>query len=175
MKNKYLFIIAITYALCVFGTPKAQAQKMYMESNKLILDCTPGSGFPQGAVETTMGQKVTAGNTGINETKNKTVYQKLEIAQSSITSTTWSNAKTACSNKGTGWRLPTQREMQLIAMFSPAIKGLLGTDLTPNNWTLMESSSSNAYYIDGSGYSGTTNKTANSNLNARCVREISVP
>ncbi|MCD8093458.1 MAG: DUF1566 domain-containing protein [Bacteroides sp.] len=175
MKNKYLFIIAITYALCVFGAQKAKAQKMYMENNMLILDCTESSGFPQKAVETTMGQKVTTGYTGINETKNKTVYQKLEIAQTTIMGITWSNAKTTCSKKGAGWRLPTQREMQLIAKFSLAITALLGEEgrVTSNNWTLMESGNDNAFFVDGSGYSGITGKNSAS-INARCVREISV-
>lgn len=60
---------------------------------------------------------------------------------------TWSNAKTTCSKKGAGWRLPTQREMQLIAKFSLAITALLGEEgrVTSNNWTLMESGNDNAF------------------------------
>lgn len=191
MKDKKIFIITIVCALCTFGAQNARAQKMYMDNNMLILDCGPNSGFPQSIVETQTGKKATinSDNNYVNGIQNKTVYQKLEIEQSdNTTGINWTNAYTACTDKNkddvTGWRLPTQREMQLISIFGPAIKTLTGkTNDLPACWALTELSGSGSdysagWYVRPDGYSAATPKTntaaASQNISYRCVREILV-
>lgn len=42
------------------------------------------------------------------------VAPKFQIENSSSNGKTWAEAKAACESKGSGWRLPTQREMYLV-------------------------------------------------------------
>jgi hypothetical protein len=183
MKSNYLFISIIIYTLCICGTQKAVAQKVYKENNKIILDCGPDSGFPQGAVEMTTGRKLIepkademAENNGDNGTINATVFYKLEIATADISSnTTWVNAYTACKGKGTDengefWRLPTQKELILMYIFSTAINNL-GNSMSGEYWSSTETTPNGSRYVDfGKGV--VYGKTKTYDGKARCVREI---
>ena len=42
------------------------------------------------------------------------IAPKFQIENTSSNGKTWSEAKAACESKGSGWRLPTQREMYLV-------------------------------------------------------------
>ena len=181
MKSNYLFISIIICTLCICGTQNAVAQKVYKdENNKIILDCGPGSGFPQGAVETTTGQKfitpnssTAADNNGENGTINVTVFYKLEIATTNFSSVAWVNAYNNCKSKGTAengeiWRLPTQKELMYI--FSTAINDL-GGSISGDYWSGTESSNTDSRYVNFStGY--VYGKGKGYTMNARCVREI---
>lgn len=182
MKDKYLFIIVMVCVLCTFGAQNTRAQKMYMDNGKLILDCGEGSGFPQSIVEKESKQKsIETDENLIDGTQNKKVYHKLEIEQSDNTAAIWATAYNTCQNKNTGgvtgWRLPTQREMQLISIFGPAINALTNNGLTTQYWVLTELKAENQYtaawYVRSSGYSAATLKSNNS-YSYRCVREIPV-
>lgn len=186
MKSNYLFISIITYTLCICGMQKAVAQKVYKENNKIILDCGPGSGFPQGAVETETGKKfiepkanVLAETNAENGVINATVFYKLEIAATDISSnTTWVNAYKACKGKGTDangeiWRLPTQKELILMYIFSTAINDLNGS-MNNDYWSGTETNAESSRYVDFStGLVYGKNKAES--MKARCVREIPMP
>ena len=151
----------IALLLVVAAAAPGYAQKVYKQADAVVLDFGPGSGFPQGAVETVKGKKIAAGtpsniagpmvDNDVTGAINATVYQKLEIAaetESSLMS--WYAAYVACQNRGAGWRLPTQRELIAIWTFRSAIESLLGSsgafperDGTPY-WSATESSSDNS-------------------------------
>lgn len=192
MKSNYLFISIIICTLYICGTQKAVAQKMYKENSKIILDCGPDSGFPQGAVETTTGQKfiepqanAMAENNGETGTINETVFYKLEIAASDLNTNNWVGAYNACKSKGTTangeiWRLPTQKELMLMYVFRSAIAALGGTMNTSSDnkssyyWSSTELTTDAARYVDFSG--GYVYRRAKSEyIHVRCVREIPVP
>ena len=106
MKMKYLITAATAIVLCVVGAQEVQAQKVYKEGSVIVMDFGPGTGFPQGAVETTKGQKVITPsqtvlgtNNDENGTINKTVYKKLEIAVADeATGLVWNLAYAKCTN-----------------------------------------------------------------------------
>lgn len=185
MKSNYLFISIIICTLYICGTQKAVAQKVYKDENeKIILDCGPDSGFPQGAVEKTTGQKfiiepqanAMADNNSDTGTINATVFYKLEIDAENISNeATWVNAYNACKGKGTNengeiWRLPTQKELMLMYIFSTAINDL-GGSISGDCWSATEASNDKSRYVNFStGLVYGKGKTYG--LGVRCVREI---
>lgn len=54
------------------------------------------------------------------------IAPKLLVGNTSLSGKSWSEAKEACESIGTGWRLPTQREMYMIV-------SLGGTELSLDN------------------------------------------
>ncbi len=52
------------------------------------------------------------------------VAPKFQIENSSSNGKTWAEAKAACESKGSGWRLPTQREMYLVLSMGGAITNI---------------------------------------------------
>ena len=58
-----------------------------------------------------------------SEAMNK-VAPKLQIENSSSNGKTWSEEKAACENKGSGWRLPTQREIFLVLSMGGAVTSI---------------------------------------------------
>lgn len=191
-KNKYIFIMVAVYTLCCLSMQEASAQKVYKEGEMYILDCGPDSGFPQGATSTTTKiiANPTPSNTGEpmeqnteNGTINATVYQKLEIAASDLSNTyNWATAYTQCAtDKGTGWRLPTQREFTLIAIFGDAFTAFNIGFQKAQYWTGTESATSYntkiAWMLDINltvythNYYQVADKTQLKRV--RCVREVS--
>ena len=131
------------------------AQRIYKTgtppTDKIILDMTVAAGMPAGAVTSTpkynaayllanppMSLGIMADNLHTGAI-NATVYQKLEIAPqdlgtSGLNSGTmtmhWVTAFSECKNlnhNGTGWRLPTQRELLMMWIFRTKINDLSGT------------------------------------------------
>ena len=121
---------------------------------------------------------------------NATVYQKLEVAPMSMGSNTtptlstasatmnWTTAFTRCKNLnyngGTGWRLPTQRELQLLYIFNTAFDSFFGTSGFNSNtyWSATENSETNVRIVNfGNGGQTSVSLKTNSNY-ARCVREL---
>lgn len=195
MKINYLFIKITACALCILGTQKAEAQKVYKDATSgiIILDCGPDSGFPQTMVEKQMGQKVitpsdtqlSSENNTFSGSINRTVYIKLEIAGSDETNGTggtdftWAGAYQACLNKNTasqqqGWRPPTIREQQLIWIFKTAIKALGAEIPKSHHWSATESNATTGLCTNMDyAFSGDRLKTNNGgDCPVRCVREI---
>lgn len=52
------------------------------------------------------------------------VAPKFQIENSSSNGKTWAEAKAACESKGSGWRLPTQREMYLVLSMGGAVTNI---------------------------------------------------
>ncbi|WP_418696366.1 DUF1566 domain-containing protein [Bacteroides sp.] len=191
-KNKYIFIMAAVCTLYCLNTQRASAQKVYKDGEMYILDCGPDSGFPQGA--TSMTTKIIANATPSNTgepmaqntesgTINAAVYQKLEIAASDLSNTyNWATAYTQCAtDKGSGWRLPTQREFTLIAIFGDAFTAFNIGFQKAEYWTGTESATSNntkiawmlnlALTVYTHNFYEVANKTQSKRV--RCVREVS--
>lgn len=181
LKNR---IAAIVFCVvCCLGVENSYAQKMYKQGEMIVLDCGPGSGFPQGAVEMQKGKKIAVGtpsdnggpmaNNKENQSINATVYHKLEVAKEDTPTMTWANAYLYCKQQGEGWRLPTQRELQLIYIFKGAVGDLGGTALPSNYyWAGTESSYADNWILaPSSGYTYHNSKTY-ANVCARCVREL---
>ncbi|WP_455638368.1 Lcl domain-containing protein [Parabacteroides sp.] len=92
---------------------------------------------------------------------------------------TWVNAYEKCKTyEGEGgaageWRLPTQREQQIIKILHPQLVGKGGFTAYLNNstyWTATEFTTGNAWYV---GISGSTAPMAKANTGvARCVRDL---
>jgi hypothetical protein len=142
-----------------------------------------GNGMPSNSYTTD-----TKGNAGGDENSdnNKTVYRKLRVANDDfIWSAKWSIDTCSLYSEGgvsSGWRLPTQRELQAIWILQSEIKKaftntfhVLGDDYY---WSATDAStaSSNAWTIWGSitepGSAGNApNRTKTDPLSVRCVRE----
>lgn len=185
-------------AVCVLyclSAQKTSAQKVYKEDNMYILDCGPDSGFPQNATGTatkyiTEGTPSNDGTMTDNThtgTINSTVYWKLEVDATDLTITVndatsstmdWATAYTQCAaTKGSGWRLPTQREFTLIAIFRDAFSTLGATAFSKAQyWTGTESDATYSWMLDLSlgiythNFYQISGKAQSKNV--RCVREI---
>lgn len=174
------------------------AQKVYKDAgNRVILDLTAAAGMPAKAVTNTAKKWTdTPSNTtgpmtdnGEKGSINATVFQKLEIAPHCLTGDgtigsaggvfTWADAFNYCKNvnhNGTGWRLPTQRELQLMYIFRPALESVLtgigGTVFSAAYyWSATEFTAYYARYVSFS--TGVTSATYKSDTyRVRCVREV---
>lgn len=124
-----------------------QAQRAYIDGNKVIFDLSVEAGMPAEAVTSTrkyignFTPGTSASGAAYDEmgSMNATVYKKLEIAprdisrdgdlsSSNAATQPWVDAFNYCKNlnyEGNGWRLPTQRELMLIYMFRPAFDKLI--------------------------------------------------
>lgn len=175
------------------------AQKVYKDGNKVILDLSVASGMPAGVVTdqskymgfTPSGNALGANN-GISGSINATVFQKLEVAPNdlnaagAISSTgtmtmNWVTAFNGCKglnyNGGGGWRLPTQRELQLIYIFKPAIEQIFAEASISTAffdayyWSSTEQNASNSWAVRLSDGYALNNPKANTSR-VRCVREL---
>jgi len=189
-----IFILLIVGIIAPVGL---MAQRMIVEgtgsSAKLILDMTVEAGMPVNSQTTakkypgtyTVSNAAFLQNLVFSDGMNAEVYRKLEIATQDLGTSglgaamamQWNAAFNACrglNNNGTGWRLPTQRELQMVRVFRDPI----------------EQTTSVAFVIGGSGYWTATEYNAtfswtvliydgnmqaigkSNNRYARCVREV---
>jgi hypothetical protein len=112
------------------------------------------------------------------------VYRKLRIDSiNNGTGKTWDEAKTICAGlSGTGWRLPTQRELQAIWILNLEIQSKgngFANFANDYYWTATESSgySTNAYMVYmSSGPAGEAGNTPHAikthKASVRCVQEL---
>jgi hypothetical protein len=166
-----------------------QAQKVYKDGTKVILDLTEAAGMPAGAItnvskaalyaNANSGNNVALANNDQNGTINAKVFQKLEIASSNYGGTiNWATAFNGCRSQGQGWRLPTQRELMLMWIFKDALESLSGVAFVtadpPDYWSATETNAASARIVNLS--TGNTAGVAKTNSNrARCVREVTTP
>ncbi|NDV81827.1 DUF1566 domain-containing protein [Bacteroides sp. 51] len=191
---KHILIMILSVSLMI--PAGVMAQEAYKDASKVILDLTPGTGMPRRAVTNT--PKTWTGTVGLSNllldnqadgSINATLYQKLEIAPHDLTGNgtigsagttlNWADAFNFCKNvshNGTGWRLPTQRELQLISVFRPALDVLLvavgGTAFDGSHyWSATEATTSLSYIHHF--LQGITNNDDKVKLHRiRCVREV---
>jgi hypothetical protein len=193
MKNIFLTVMIVG----LLAPAGLMAQKVYNDGGKVILDLTVAAGMPAGVVTSTPkyegftpSASALGTDNGHNGSINATVYQKLEVAPHDLTGDgtigsasgtfSWANAFNYCKNvplDGGGWRLPTQRELQLMYIFKPALEsiftGVGGTALlsTAVYWSATEANDSYSWYvIFTNGATNNGSKTANNSV--RCVREV---
>lgn len=175
------------------------SQKVYKDGNKVILDLSVASGMPAGAV--TNQSKYTGfrpsdnalgENNGISGSINATVFQKLEVAPNDLNTAgemnntgtlimNWVTAFDGCKNSnyaGGDWRLPTQRELQLIYIFKPAIEQIFAEASISTvfssmyyYWSSTEQNALNSWGVRLSDGYALNNPKANTSR-VRCVREL---
>jgi hypothetical protein len=143
------------------------------------------AGGPAVATAPTGRFMVTSGSGGNNgtvyDTKTKLTWQQ------TVTSTTytWANAKTYCAGVGsslggTGWRLPTVKELQSILDFTLTSTPMFPSPFAQSQqliqyWTLTvaptgtQTSPGYAYYVD-SWLGGVNRQDPTATYGARCVR-----
>jgi len=118
--------------------------------------------LPAGAITTT--HKSSDGVSTENAVNNQTLYKDLSVDfADNVTAgatTTWDAAKSACANKGTNWRLPTQRELMAIWMLQTEIKSKYASFNMLSDmyyWSATESASyaTKAWVVWGSRYTWT--------------------
>jgi hypothetical protein len=206
---KKIFVILCAGLLISAGL---QAQKMYIENGKVILDMTVAAGMPEGSTtnvsktalyaDAVPSETDTIENNTQGAAINATVFQKLEIAPDNLGTMNWMDAMAGCKNKGTGWRLPTQRELMMMWIFREALDEALpivgGTVLLPSTSKELYYRSAtehfdpiaypddgminsvwSMYFISTSVYGITqglssprSKSTTNTTEAARCVREV---
>ena len=196
--KRVLFTLLIAALMAPAGL---MAQRLYKDgSGRIILDMTVAAGMPADAVTnvakydaTYMSGKTPANSSTLADNThtgsiNATVYEKLEIAPQDMagsdgspalaaTGTTmrWVSAFNRCRNlpyDGGGWRLPTQRELQMMWIFKQGIENF-GSVFNSTNyyWCATEAISVDAWYVSfGNGVTSGNVKTTNTRV--RCVREV---
>ena len=199
--KKIIFIVLLVGLMTPAGL---KAQQLYKVGSKIILDMTEAVGMPAGSV--TNVPKYTAaymsGKTPSNTsgpmtdnagagTINAYVYEKLEIApydlntSAQISATgpygmTWVDAFTGCRSAtydGGGWRLPTQRELQMIFIFNIGIEDFSSVAFDSEMyWAANEEFGIYAYYVYLAVGIGTGRIVLKVNsFRTRCVREVTTP
>lgn len=200
-KKKRVMKRNLTLALFVAGclmTVNCYAQKVIVEGNKVIVDAsalrniTTENKATGTDGETWVKGSNNASNIG-SQVSNEKVYYKFEVSKVDNTNDKsdqfgglkWVDAVNLCKDlnlDGTGWRLPTQRELQLIhiqrwELEARAQEGF--TEFAPSfggsYWSATEYSEGYAWalYFETSIthlYSHITGK--NSTRNVRCIREL---
>lgn len=183
-----ILLTAITVA--IISTVSVDAQKVKVENGKAIIDASglPNTNMVKKARTTNATNSTTVPVDDINDLaskkSNETLYQKFEVSKTdNSTSINWMDGvNTACSgtiNGTTGWRLPTQRELQLIWILHSRLKALDPSIFTPLSlnyyWsaTLVEGNRYYSYYLRtiNNLFMSSSNPKTN-NYYVRCIREL---
>ena len=197
--KRIVFVILVAALIAPVGL---MAQKVYKDAaNRVILDMTDMApslvssvakydAGPYNTTTITNGAYI-GGNNTISSNENAKVYRKLQIAPKDFdgsglsdgSSLSWQNAFLGCKNlnyNGTGWRLPTQRELMMMYVFRIAFDAIfteMGSSVaSPFGvsacWSATEGDTGNtAYYINFlNSYQAGVAK--NSPFRVRCVREV---
>lgn len=131
MKRKLKLTLLAAALLMTMG---GHAQRIITEGNKLIIDASALSNITTvkktretSGTDTTIGPDVPANLA--SKTNNKLIYHKFEVTKeilNNLNTTTWMGAFNLCKNLthngSTGWRLPTERELGLIAFLFPELR-----------------------------------------------------
>lgn len=184
MKRIYLWFVCIGLLFPLSG----YGQKVYKEGSAFVLNLSEAAGMPAGA-QTSVHKytgNYTASNTeylvnqNLSDSENKQVYYKLQVSEDMLyggdaTSMDWAIAYEICKTKlDNDWRLPTQRELQLIYIFRNTFMNKLGMKEfgLQSYWSITENTSSKAWIVDFT--NGETNvKDKDYGFGkVRCVREM---
>jgi hypothetical protein len=154
------------------------AQKVIVEGNRVIIDAS-------GLRNTTKVKKAT-GTNGTNETlgtnnagnigskvSNEKVYYKFEVTTHNVGSNVpWINAVYACQSFGAGWRLPTQREWQLMRILESELKasGVVFASFSYQNWTATEIDAGNSWTVSSN--IATIQESKKSKRYVRCIKDL---
>lgn len=124
--------------------------------------------------------RYSASNGMVTDNRTGLVWQQA-VTDSTMFSYTWDTAKTHCSSlnlNGTGWRLPTAKELATLVDLSQTNAPYIDRVAFPSSSTFLHwtstphvTSSSSAWAIDFSlNYGMTTGISKGQKFNARCVR-----
>lgn len=167
--------IILMTLLCVL-TIGSYAQRVYKEGNSFIIECKgmPATSYTKLAKPSTLTATVN-GITGINSAAaNQTVAYKFEVQiRNQNDASTRDDAIQSCSWRGPGWRLPTQRELQLIWTMREALEKL--DNFAPfdkkDYWSATDCFSGYGIAVFfNTGYTSMRNSSYTSPM--RCIREI---
>lgn len=168
----------ITMMLLCVVTIGSYAQRVYKEGGLYIIECKgmPEASYTKKAKPQRIGETVN-GITGINSAAaNKTVAYKFEVRVRNHTdAANYNDAIKGCADKGTNWRLPTLREMQLIWTMHEGLQKLDGfTPLDAKDyWTATERFSGYSYVVFlHTGVTDAYNASYYMKSRVRCIREI---
>lgn len=139
---------------------------------------------------TTTATNTTAAGVGLgdiaSQESNARVYKRFEVSKTDNSAgTTWREAVDLCSNldqDGTGWRLPTQRELVLMYILRPGLDKQSGFSGFANAyyWSATQATyefnssigtSSRCVFL-GDGYFLSGMEKTNNALKVRCIRDI---
>lgn len=105
------------------------------------------------------------------------LFKRFEVAKSDESGTKlWAAAKTACANRGYGWRLPTQKELQLVLIMKDMLiragaNSFAGGGALYYTGTTFYSDNTMAFVLN-MGDNLTLSIYKASSLTVRCIREV---
>lgn len=191
MKQKILLV-----AVTILSISGVYAQKVTVENGKMIIDASAlklhtsiqKSRTTDATLKTRGTQDLTNISSNASDAK---VYKKFEICKdyiggaSTSANFNWIDAVELCADlvyEGTGWRLPTRRELVLMKVLEKEIKqhNLNGFEkIYGDLWSASEGgtpSSASSVGFSGSNNNGSrTNLSKSAKLKTRCIREIEEP
>lgn len=163
---KKLIIITIM-AVGSLGVTEAEAQYVEKIGTNIFIDVRD---MPSGTWSNSSLNSDHTENSSIN-----TLFWRFEVAKSDEPGTkTWNAAKVACAAKGAGWRLPNQKEFQLVLIMKEMLilAGMNPFAAGALYFTSTTSSTNNAdaffSYINDSSMASIAKVNS---LNIRCIRE----
>ena len=169
--------IILMTLLCVLAIG-SYAQRVYKEGDSFIIECKgmPEASYTKLAKPSTLTATVN-GIKGINSAAaNQTVAYKFEVQiRNHNDASTRDDAIKKCDWKGPGWRLPTQRELQLIWTMREGLEKF--EDFTPfakkDYWSATDCFSGYGIAVFfNTGYTSMRSTASYSTSPIRCIREI---
>ena len=92
----------------------------------------------------------------------------MEVAIDQGNGLTWDEAVDYCSNKGDGWRLPTQNELMYLWCIAPSITGEAA--FSGSLYWSSTGNSSGSYWFTNFSTGGTSTTSPSNSFNVRCVK-----
>lgn len=173
------------FVACCMVITDSYAQKVVVEGEKVIID-TSGLRNTTGVKKAiaTNGTNTTLGTEDVNnigsQVSNEKVYHKFEVSKVNNASVIdWLKAVEQCKNlnqDGIGWRLPTQRELQLIYILKQELEQQSGFAKFSDSffWSATEAGATHCWYVNlGNGdTSYYDSKISHETKSVRCIRDL---
>lgn len=165
----------------ILSIAMSYAQTVTKSANGAIIDASVIPHTKVKKAKSTDGTNNTLGLNWVNNigsaVNNEKVYYKLEVYKSDDnTSSNWLTAVNLCKDlpvDGSGWRLPTQRELMLIWVLKPELENIGGfVSFSANSyWSATEDYAKLSWVVDiSTGFMRGENKA--NGYRARCVRDL---
>ncbi len=183
MKLHIKFIIIILGCLMATG---GYAQKVIVEGNKVIIDASALRNST--TVKKATGTDATATTMGTNDASNiaskfsnETVYHRFEISPyDNMYAAPWLRMVNQCKEvnlNGTGWRLPTIRELMLIYLLLDELRlvilpGFQSLTEGQRYWSATEESADRAATVFLRDHKVVALQKSGGEGNSRCIRDL---
>ena len=176
MKRGILFFLVLGYFAF-----DGYAQKVYNDGSLIVFEA---AGMPAGSYTRLLKPRTTDGtnsaqgaNTAANigsAVNNERIAYKFEIATDNVTAGNWLDAVNQCAGlPGGNWRLPTQRELQMIWIMHEKLKTFTGFNSfnAQYYWCATEASDAKSWCVEFKNGT-TTTVSALTSYDVRCVRDF---